>query len=87
MPRAKQRAKVAGDIPRLLVMDWLKPQRDGWSEADVKAYAETCARVAAAFQPDHFEVATDVNAYLCNGNGKAWNRPFAGPLHYEIALV
>jgi len=34
-----------------------------------------------------FAQPTDVNAYLCNGNGKAWNRPFAGPLHYEIALV
>jgi hypothetical protein len=30
---------------------------------------------------------TDVNAYLCNGNGKAWDRPLAGTLHYEIALV
>jgi hypothetical protein len=34
-----------------------------------------------------FAQPTDVNAYLCYGNGKAWDRPLAGTLHYEIALV
>ncbi len=34
-----------------------------------------------------FAQPTDVNAYLCNANGKAWDRPLAGTLHYEIALV
>ena len=34
-----------------------------------------------------FAQPTDVNAYLCDGKGKAWRRPFEGTLHYEIALV
>ena len=34
-----------------------------------------------------FAQPTDVNAYLCNGNGKAWERTLAGTFHYEIALV
>lgn len=69
---ARERRRVSGDAPRVLVLDWLTPDRRAriggqgghWDAATVRSFADTCARVAAEFQPEHFEIAADVNVFL-----------------------
>ncbi|HTE21009.1 MAG TPA: hypothetical protein VK689_21800, partial [Armatimonadota bacterium] len=67
-----RRAAVPGR-PLVLVLDWLNGPRTGrigphpnagWEAAERQQFAETCAQLAAAVKPEHFEVGSDVNVYL-----------------------
>ena len=57
----------------VLVLDWLSLDRrsrinatapGGWSDREIAEFAHTCAELVRTRQPDHFEVASDVNVYL-----------------------
>jgi hypothetical protein len=67
------RRRLAPQARMVLVLDWLDLARrarvsaatpGGWSDREITDFARTCAELARAARPDHFEVASDVNVYL-----------------------
>lgn len=70
---ARQRVKAARGAPMLLQMDWLDAERDrllapgapaSWTAAATGKFVDVCRRVAAAVQPDYFDIAPELNVFL-----------------------
>lgn len=73
LAKIKARRQTVPGVPLSVVLDWLDRTRServyatargGWTPAEIAAFAQTCAALAEAAQPDHFEVASEVNVYL-----------------------
>jgi hypothetical protein len=69
----RERRKALGKRPLYVALEWADERRsrrfspakdEGWSPAEIAAFASACAAIAGAAQPDYFQIAGDLNVYL-----------------------